>query len=528
MKVETELLEDRQAKLVVTIEQELVDKAMKDAARRIARHVNIPGFRKGKAPYSVIVNYYGEGAVLEEALDPLGQDVYKKALEDSELEPYAPGVLSDMQLDPMTMTFTVPLRPEVDLGGYRDIRIPYEPEEVTEEDVREALENVRDQHATLDPVERAIEMGDVAMLDIVGTLVRDDDDTEEERPSTWVNRADVRVKITEDSTYPVPGFPAQVIGMAAGDEKSFDMSFPEEDEDLSEALWGKTLHFEVKCNEVYAFNPPDINDEFAKDHDYEDLAAMTAEIRNELEDAARRATRNVYLGKIFETLKDGVVTVKHPPVMLEEQIDRMLEDFDQSLRQSGMNLDEYKRMNNVDDAEIREDMREEAARQLTEALILGEVADVEELGVRDDEIDDEIETAILPYGAQAALMRQLFSSAEARRSLSSRILAQKSVDRLIAIAKGENPEIGEPEPEEPQADEEAEEPETPTESAALENGPEMAVEETDEVTADAVEESTEVSAESDESTADLEAEADDELSEQESNEDHMESDEETE
>lgn len=448
MKVETEFLEDRQAKLVVTVDQERVDQALKDAARRISRQVNIPGFRKGKAPYSIIVSHFGEGAIMEEALDPLGQAVYKDALEESEVEPYAPGVLSDMQFEPMIMTFTVPLRPEVDLGDYRDIRIPYEPEEITDDDVREALDDIRDQHATLDPVDRPIQMNDVAMLDLKGSLVRESDEVDEERNDIWVNRADVRVKIAEDSTYPVPGFPAKVVGMAAGDESTFDMSFPDDDEEIAEALRGKTLHFEVKCNEVYEFNPPDLNDEFARDHDFEDLDTMKAEIRTELEEAARRATRSNYLGKIFDALRDGVVTVTYPPIMIEEQIDSMVEDFDGTLRQRGINLEEYMRMNSLDEDTIREDFREDAERQLVEALILGEVAEAEQLAVRDAEIDDEISTAVLSFGAQAELMRQFYATPEVRRSMSNRLLAQKAVDRLIAIARGENPEIGEPEPEE--------------------------------------------------------------------------------
>ena len=517
MKVETEFLEDRQAKLVVTIDQERVDKAMKDAARRISRQVNIPGFRKGKAPYSIIVSHFGEGAVMEEALDPLGQDVYKAALEESELEPYAPGVLSDMQLEPMVMTFTVPLQPEVDLGDYRSIRIPYEPQAVTDDDVAEALDDIRDQHATLDPVERPIQMGDVAMLDLKGTLVRDETDEQseesEERNSVWVNRADVRVKISEDSTYPVPGFPAKVIGLSAGDETSFDMSFPEDDEEIADTLRGKTLHFEVKCNEVYEFNPPELNDEFAKDHDFEDMASMEADIRAELEAAAQGATRSTYLDKVFDALRDGIVTVSYPPVMVEEQIDGMISDFDQTLHQRGINLEEYMRINNVDKEGIRDDFRESAEEQLVRALILGEVTDVEQLAVRDAEIDDEIDTAVLSYGENAGLMRQFLGGEVARRSLSNRLLAQKAVDRLIAIAKGEEPAIGEPELDSVSEEEEAPEAEVDPESIA----PDMVAAGSVEEAADSVDEIEEL--------ADQEAAAVEQADSPsaESNEDHMES-----
>lgn len=469
--VDTELLEDRQARLTATVEPERLEREMRQAARRIAGKTTIPGFRKGKAPYQVILNYYGEEVLFEEALEGLGQAVYGEALEQSGLQPYAPGVLNDLQREPLVLTFTVPLLPEVDLGDYRALRLPYEEQEVTDEDVERALDDIRDQQATLDPVERPLQMGDVALLDIVGTWVRDEEpaeaeaevdadeaeaegeeeaetEPEQKRNDTWLARKGVRVKISEDSTYPVPGFPEQVLGMEPGEQREFQMSFPDDDEDLAEALRGKTLAFDVTCAEIYEYTAPELDDEFAKDlGDYEDLEALKTEIRAQIADHYRQEARDEYIGKVMDELIDSVATLAYPPVMVEEQIDHMLEDFDQQLRQQGLNLDEYKRLNNLTDEQIRADLDEQARRQLGQALILGELAEVEQLSVREEEINDEIETAILPYGEQAALARQLFSSPEARRQLRNRILAQKSVDRLIAIAKGEEPPIGEPEPE---------------------------------------------------------------------------------
>jgi trigger factor len=342
--VQTEILDDRQARLTVTVDPQRVEKEMKDAARRISRQVNIPGFRKGKAPYNIIKQYYGEDVIFEEALDRLGQEVYGEALDESEIEPYAPGVLSDVERDPVIMTFTVPLMPVVELNDYRSVRLPYEAEAITEEDVQRALTELRDQQATLDPVDRPIELGSVALLDIVGTLVRDDegeDESEEEKPSTWLAREGVRVKVDEDSTYPVPGFPEKVIGMEADDERSFDMSFPDED-DIAEALRGKTLHFEVTCREVYEYSAPELDDEFAKDlGDYETLDDLRAEVRKQLEEAARQNAREEYIQKVLEDLVESVVEISYPPIMLEQQIDSMLDDLDESLQERGLNLEEY-------------------------------------------------------------------------------------------------------------------------------------------------------------------------------------------
>jgi trigger factor len=480
--VQTEILDDRQARLTVTVDPQRVEKEMKDAARRISRQVNIPGFRKGKAPYNIIKQYYGEDVIFEEALDRLGQEVYGEALDESEIEPYAPGVLSDVERDPVIMTFTVPLMPVVELNDYRSVRLPYEAEAITEEDVQRALTELRDQQATLDPVDRPIELGSVALLDIVGTLVRDDegeDESEEEKPSTWLAREGVRVKVDEDSTYPVPGFPEKVIGMEADDERSFDMSFPDED-DIAEALRGKTLHFEVTCREVYEYSAPELDDEFAKDlGDYETLDDLRAEVRKQLEEAARQNAREEYIQKVLEDLVESVVEISYPPIMLEQQIDSMLDDLDESLQERGLNLEEYKRLNSLDDAGLRDEVREEAEWQLKVALLLGEVTEAEELSVSEDEINDEIETAILTFGSQAALARQFYSSPEVRRRMANRVLSQKTLDRLIAIAKGEEPPIGEPEKEV--------EPEEVVEAVELETGEQEAIAAVEAVTEDIIE-----------------------------------------
>ncbi|MBN1121427.1 MAG: trigger factor [Anaerolineae bacterium] len=496
-KVETELLDNHQIKLVVEVEPELVQQEMQAAARRISKHVNIPGFRKGKVPYRVIAQHYGEEMIFEEAIETLGQSVYVEALKESEIEPYAPGSLDDVTRDPVVLTFTIPLIPEVELNDYREVRLPFETEEVTDEMVEETIEGWREQAATLDPVERAIQMGDVVMMDIVGTLVRDeeqenneaedDKENDEEMPSTWVNRKGVRVKIDEETTYPVPGFSEKVAGMEAGESRSFDMSFEEDDEEMPEALRGKTVHFEVTCDTVYVQNMPELNDEFAKDvdEDYEDLAAMRADVRSQLEKHAEDAARDRYVAEIFEHLLESVVEIKHPPVMVEDQIDHMMERYDQELRQQGLNLEEYLRIRNIDENQMREDLEEQAEQQVKQMLILGKLVEVEKLSIRDKDITEEIKNASLSFGAQAAVAQQILSTPESKRNISNRLIVDKAIDRLVLIAKGEAPEIGAEEPEEEPVEEEApvdtveavEEPEIEAEASPEVEEPEVEAEE---------------------------------------------------
>lgn len=442
MQIEKQILDDHQIKLIVTVDDARVSEEMKKAARRIARHVRIPGFRKGKAPYHVIANYYGEETILDEALEPLGQDIYREALDESEIIPYSAGSLDDFTREPFTLTFTIPLAPEVNLGAYRDIRVDYEDPELNDEDVETALEELRDAQATMEPVERAIELEDIAMLNIHATLVREPDEDDPDRNDTWLARDGVRVKITEDSTYPVPGFYEQVVGMAAGDTKEFDMSFGEGDEEIAEAIRGQTLHFDVTVDDVFTYEVPELDDELAKSvGDFDTLDELREDIREHLKEHAIQETNSAYYGQIMEKLLDGVVEIKYPPIMVEEQIDSMIEDFSQELSRQRLNIDDYLKLQNLSMEAMREDFREEATLRLKRALTLGEVVSVEKLHVHDEDIDAQIESMLVMFGNDAEMARSLFANDSMRMSIANQLVADQAVDRLIAIAKGENPEI---------------------------------------------------------------------------------------
>jgi len=166
LKIETQRQEDCTLNLTVEVEEERVRPALQAAARRLAKKYPIAGFRPGKAPYETILRHFGEGAIYEAAIEELGQKVYEEALEQEKIEPYAPGQLADMQLKPMVLKFTVPLRPEVELGDYRALRVPYTPSSIADAAVEEALERLRQHHAIIEPVEREAAMGDVTILDV--------------------------------------------------------------------------------------------------------------------------------------------------------------------------------------------------------------------------------------------------------------------------------------------------------------------------------------------------------------------------
>lgn len=469
--VEIEYLDDRQARLVVQVDPDRVQKALRTAARQISKQVNIPGFRKGKAPYHVIARTVGEQMIYDEALEPLGQEIYTEALNEADLEPFAAGSLDDFTLDPFVLTFTVPLVPTVALGDYREVRLPYEQAEVTDDDVEEALQTLRRDHATLEPVERAVELGDVALLDIHGTLLDDEQEGEETQP--FINRKDAKVLIAEDATYPVEGFPQQVVGMSAEEEREFEITLSEDDEELLDELRGKTIHFEVVCHTVYFQDLPELDDDFAQDvGDYEDMDDLRAKLREQLEDLNKRMARERYLDQVFDHLIENVVEVSFPPVMLENEIDRRLHEFDEQLKRQGLDRETYLQINDIGEEDLREAYEDDARAYLQRGLILTELVSAEKLEAEEEEIEDQKQTLLLSLGSQGPMLQQFVNSPETRERIADQILTEKAVERLIQIAKGEAPEL---------TDEADEEPAEPEEAAEESDSSEVEEEEVEEV-----------------------------------------------
>jgi len=175
LNIQTEHLENHTARLTVEVDEQRLERAMVRAAREIAKKGRIPGFRPGKAPLNVVMNLYGRDYVLSEALEDLGNDIYREALEQAQIDPYAPGSLENIDQEGRQLTFVVPLRPTVELGDYRAIRETHEVEEVDDQMVSDALENLREEQAELEPVDRPAEMGDRVTFEHIEVVLMSDE-----------------------------------------------------------------------------------------------------------------------------------------------------------------------------------------------------------------------------------------------------------------------------------------------------------------------------------------------------------------
>lgn len=492
MKIEQKPLETCEVQLVVEVDEERVEKAKRAAARRLSQKYNIPGFRKGKAPYEIVVRNFGEGAILEEALDELGQDVYRAALDEAKIEPFAMGSMVDMKLDPVTFTYNVPLKPVVELGDYRSIRLGYSEPELTDEALNNALEAMRNEQAVLEQVERPAAMGDVITLDVKGTLkpvegeaagpasplapplpeaaetaslaeaaspppaasaevsehahTHDHDhdhDHHEFDDDFLMDDKDVDVLLDPKTDWPMLGFAEQVAGMSAGDERRFEMTFA--DDYPNETLRNRTAVFDVKCTRVQSREVPEWDDELAKSlGDYESLADLRQKTREGLLAVAKRRQESEYSQSAVDVMV-AAASIKYPPILLKEEVDGMVEDLDRRLREQRLTLDDYLRIQNLTIEKVREDLEPSANERLRRALVMNKVVELEGLKVTDEEINARLELMSALFGEDGDRYRKVLSSDTGRRSLRLDLLTERSMQRIVAITKGEAPELGEPE-----------------------------------------------------------------------------------
>ncbi|HEB64152.1 MAG TPA: hypothetical protein ENJ02_01235, partial [Chloroflexi bacterium] len=243
MKIETTPTDNHEITLTIQVETEEFERAKRRAARKLSRGMKIPGFRPGKAPYNVIVRHVGEAAVIEEAIDQLADELYPKALDEADISPGAPGILEEItEMDPLTLVFTVPLEPEVKLGEYKELRIPYEYEAPSDEDVDEYIDTLRQQQAVVTTVERPAQEGDIVHIVLNAEWV----DAPEGEEAAILKDRHVPVLIEAEETdttdeWPFPGFSRQVLGLSSGDEKEAEYEYDEEAS--SEMFRGKKVHF---------------------------------------------------------------------------------------------------------------------------------------------------------------------------------------------------------------------------------------------------------------------------------------------
>ena len=433
MKVTRDKTENSQVFLTIELEPQEVEEAMAKSYQRLAKRANIPGFRKGKAPQAILERYLGKESVLEDALNHHLPKVYEKAIEEQQVEAIAQPEIELIQTDPVIFKAKVPLVPVVQLGDYQSVKMKPESVKVNDGNIKEVIEQLRHQNATWESVDRAVEFGDLAVFNIESTV----------DGATFFNREGVQYLVLQDSISPAPGFAKELTGMKKEEEKNFNIKLPEDFPRKEFA--GKEAHFVVKILEVKQEILPGLNDEFAAQlgPEIKNVAALKEEVSRNLKLRAEAKARADFEEKVI----DAVVAssqVEFPPVLVETEIHRMLNEQAWQFERQGVNLEEYLKSINKTEAELHEELHPVATKRVTQSLVLGKVAEAEKVEASEKEIDEEIGAMLKDATDKKDELQRALNAPQSRGSIRQILLTRKTVDRLVEIAGSEKGEKGKP------------------------------------------------------------------------------------
>ena len=426
MKVTNEKTENSQVFLTIEMDPSEVEESAEKAFRKLVKQVNVPGFRKGKAPRAVLERHVGKETLVNDMLEELVPQAYEKALEEQEIEAIARPQIEVVQTEPVIFKAVVPLRPVVKLGDYHQVRLEPELVEVTEENVDAVVEQLRHQHATWEPVERSVELGDLVTLAVESTI--------EGEP--FINQNGAQYQVIGESTAPVPGFAEQLVGMNKDEEKEFQLKFP--DDYSREEVAGKEASFKVTITEIKQENLPEVTDEFAAqvDAEFKDVKALREKINADLQTRAEDRTKQDFEEKVIEALVN-ISEAEFPPVLVEAEIHELLDDQSRRLQMQGLTMEQYLKAMNKTGEELHEELHPLAEKRVTRGLVLGKLSEEEKIEVGDDEIDAEIAEVV---GNAAENRREelgkVLNTPQARDSIKQTLLSRKTVQRIVEIAKG--------------------------------------------------------------------------------------------
>ena len=424
MKITQDDVVDRQTVLHIELEDDDMDPYMDRAYQRVVQRVNIPGFRKGKAPRRIIEQYFGRESMLNEVLDSMLPELTNQAINEKDLDAVGLPSIEMEELDPFQFSAIVPLRPEVDLGGYSEIRIEKEQPKIEDDAVDSRIEQLRLSVATWEPTERPIEMGDMITAQIKGTVGE----------KTIFDESDAVYLVNEEIGRPFPGFSEKLVGMEPDKPSEFDLSIPEDfaDPDLA----NQDASFDVTIKDIKTRVLPEIDDEFAKSigEGYETLGDLKEEVQKSIQTEAEEETTRTHRESIIEALME-TATVEMSALLLQHEAEHMVEEQERMVSQANMNMDDYLVSLGKTREEFVEESKAEASDRLKRSFVLAKLAEEQGIEVSEEDIDARISEMFsnaeqeVPESSQNAQMRDYLS-----RSL----LMEETMKMLEGIAAGES------------------------------------------------------------------------------------------
>lgn len=444
MKIEQSYLDDHQLEVTVEAEQETFEKAKHKAAKELAKGKKIPGYRPGKAPYQLIVNHFGEAAITDHAVEHFLDEIYPKILDQVEHEPYGPGQVKEIKsFEPPTFILNIPLQPEVKLGDYREIRLPFDTSDVEDEDIEQVIERLLSQQASVEPVDHSAEEGNLVDTSLNCRPVESDPDDLE---SYLLNNQPlpVMIKNSEEDTskeWPFPGFSRQLLGVSAGDNLELTHEFPDE-ETVDEDYRGVEVLYSVTIEGIRERVLPELNDDFVKKFsDLEKVSELKDQIQEDLAAQRKLEDENTFVNSILEKILEDA-EVKYPPQMLENEIEGEVRELESRLKMQGMDLEMYLGIQDLDDEGLREQISPNAEKRIQNGLIIGKISESEDIDIDPEDITGEFQTILDDhFGDDEKARGEYMKSGESvalLNRISSQVVTKKTLDFLMAVALGED------------------------------------------------------------------------------------------
>ena len=410
--------------VVVEIDKELMEKGVNAAYLKQRKNIQIPGFRKGKAPRKMIESMYGAHVFYEDGLEEIFPEVYEEAIIKQDIKAIGQPSLTDMNISEegiVTLTLSTEVYPEVTLGEYKGIEAPKADTTITDAQVQAELDQMAQNVASTETVERAAEMGDTANIDFEGF--------DNGVPFDGGKGEGFDLKLGSGQF--VPGCEEQIVGMNAGEEKDIDITFPE---NYHAELAGKAVVFHVKLNKVTTTVLPVQDDEFAKDvSEFDTLEALKADIRAKAEENAKKQAESAFEQACVDKAAENT-TVEMPKALVESELDHQMERFAYQLQMSGYSVEQYAKMMGGDMNTMRNAFRPAAEKQAKINVTLAKIVEVEGITVSEDEVAAEIENLAKQYELEVEKVKSMVPTAEIEENLKTRKAVKVIVDNAVAVA----------------------------------------------------------------------------------------------
>ena len=413
-----------EVKLEITVEAEKFENAMKKVYFQNAKYINIPGFRKGKAPMNIVEKYYGAQIFYEDAFNDIATQAYDEALEENKIDVVSRPTVDIIQMEKgkdVIFSAVVQVKPEVKLGKYKGIDIKKVEYPVKDEDIEKELQKMQEKNARLVTVEdRALENGDIATIDFEGFV----DGVAFEGGKAEGHELEI------GSGAFIPGFEEQLVNMKIDEEKEIKVTFPKEY--FSKDLAGKEATFKVKLHEIKKKELPKLDDEFAKDvSEFDTLKELKSDIKNKMEKENEQKAKYETEESAIKAVCDNV-KIDIPSGMIDMEVDHMIQDINQRLSYQGLKLDQYLKMIGKTEQEVRKEYEPQAIEAIKSRLTLEAIRKEEKIEASEEEIKEKLEEMAKNYGKK---VEEIQDNEDLKNYIKEGIESEKAIDFIVKNAK---------------------------------------------------------------------------------------------